>query len=897
MHMTAPSGSGSGDEELVLFVGSLRRRGGAASDVLSSTLCCKVKVRGVKEWTNGQQIDADGQVAWNEEFYLGIRRDVVREDESFKVSLHREKKVIGNKVLSKIKEKSTTALAAVHIRISAQNVLAWYPLDLSDGSGNHDDGQLHSDVASGNGNGRGNGQAEPAPALLEIRIGCFWCSKDLLPTVASPHAKKGRRAGLLDRVVSSTKLHLGSRRRSIDGGNVCQGKEHKVISSAQYWNESSRLRVTVFEARDLIAADSNGFSDPYCYVICRGVRQKTAKKKRTLNPQWHETFTFSPAEKIDTSDELLFFLRDHDFAQHNDDLGQVVVPMWTLRENSGKEIWYPVQPTQSMKQLRSNYYGRLKVMIEFHPSATDEGWRDINAPVLPGGLDMDQPRTESKEEESSSETQGTEEASPQGAEAVIGSDRPRLNVWVVQARNLPSADTNGYSDPFCKVKCCSVVKRTKIVKRTLNPRWDCSLSFGEKDYITSNDVLEVQVVDKDFGGDVMNDLLGTVDVPLWTIINQPKGQSVWYQLKSNKFAVAGEVQLRIEYIKSAMARARERQLKRLYKGKVWLYELQVTVCSARNLYVADKKNRFVNPYCVVECEGKQFKTSVNKKTLNPVWNQKFKFRSAKARSRVGLVRDDKLICTVFNRGSQDTGLGRVKIDLAYIVDKLGYIDVQGGEFLQDFPMEKATLSNAEAKNLSLWREKSARTPIANEILRTAKSKTMTIVKTSEEMTRKISDDSKTSVRAFVNATKRSSAKIATSVRAMSFSEVKEATDSEYDLFGGDGDSPNRIPEESVNYGDLRLRLKLVPIAETRKMRVSKLHFHIRKIRSFLSGSDEIVSEQLPRLIYVRVAIGQFEKETEDVIMRFHSSGVANISGHVSCTYKRIFGALCWFYLW
>ena len=856
-----------GDEELVVFVGSLRGRGDGAEkgSLLASTLCCKVKFRGVKEWTNGQHQDAERLVAWNEEFYLGVRRDHVREDETFKISLHKEKKVLGSKVRGKLRERSTVPLTSVNIRVSMDNMLAWYPLEIGKDAGGEDAVEL---------------------TQLEIRIGCFWCSKDLLPTVQSPHAKKGKRSRLFDRVVHSTKLQWSSRRRSIDSGEVCLGKEHEVITSADYWNASSRLKVTVLEAQSLIAADSNGFSDPYCHVVCRGVRQKTAKKKRTLNPQWNESFTFSPAEKIDSNDEILFFLRDHDFAQHDDDLGQVVVPMWTLRETSGREMWYPVQPTQSMKRVAGDDYGRLKVMIEFHPASGDTGWHRADTILIPKNLELNELiRAESKSDSSSSTestspamSEETTQTQQNSGETIIGSDRPRLNVWVVQARNLPSADPNGYSDPFCKVKCCSASKRTRIIRRTLNPRWDCSLSFGEKDYITSNDVLEVQVVDKDFGGDVMNDLLGTVDVPLWTIVQKQKCPPTWYQLKSSKFAVAGEVQLRIEYIKSAMAREREKQLKRLYKGKVWLYELQVTVCSARNLSVTDKKNRFVNPYCVVECEGKEFKTTVNKKTLNPVWNQKFKFRSAKARSRVGLVRDDKLICTVFNRGSQDTGLGGVKIDLAYIVDKLGYIDLQGGEFLQDFPMEKASMVSAETKNGSSWRESSGRPPVASEILKSAKSTTINLMKTSEEMTKKISDDSKTSVRAFVNATKR---RATTTMKAMTLTETKGLSNSKYDLFGVVEETNTEQQDRTQSYGDLRLRLKLVPIAETRKMRVSKIHLHLRKVRGFLHENSGSRIGELPRLIYVRVTVGHFDKQTEDVILCAHNGGVANIGGHVS----------------
>jgi Ca2+-dependent lipid-binding protein len=49
----------------------------------------------------------------------------------------------------------------------------------------------------------------------------------------------------------------------------------------------------------------------------------------------------------------------------------------------------------------------------------------------------------------------------------------QLRVVVLDAPDLPSADRNGYSDPYCKFELDrQVVFKTKVQKTTLNPVWN-----------------------------------------------------------------------------------------------------------------------------------------------------------------------------------------------------------------------------------------------------------------------------------------------------------------------------------------------------------------------------------------------------------------------------------------
>jgi len=43
-------------------------------------------------------------------------------------------------------------------------------------------------------------------------------------------------------------------------------------------------------ARDLLAMDSGGTSDPYCKIACNEEEVKTQTIMKAVNPMWNETF-------------------------------------------------------------------------------------------------------------------------------------------------------------------------------------------------------------------------------------------------------------------------------------------------------------------------------------------------------------------------------------------------------------------------------------------------------------------------------------------------------------------------------------------------------------------------------------------------------------------------------
>ena len=87
----------------------------------------------------------------------------------------------------------------------------------------------------------------------------------------------------------------------------------------------------------------------------------------------------------------------------------------------------------------------------------------------------------------------------------------QLRVDVLDAADLPSADRNGYSDPYCKFKLDGeTVFKTKVQKKTLHPAWNEFFECPIKSRIGAD--LKLDVYDWDFGDKA--DFLGGAPIPL-----------------------------------------------------------------------------------------------------------------------------------------------------------------------------------------------------------------------------------------------------------------------------------------------------------------------------------------------------------------------------------------------
>lgn len=133
--------------------------------------------------------------------------------------------------------------------------------------------------------------------------------------------------------------------------------------------------------------------------------------------------------------------------------------------------------------------------------------------------------------------------------AMLNSPPPMsvLQVCIVQARNLPAADSSGTSDPYVEIKLGAQSLRTRTIPKTLNPQWgDCDFfNFLVWD---NTQVLHIRVYDEDTLS--LDDYLGRVtNKTVVEVFESCKGEEgAWFalegktagaqiRLKANWFAI------------------------------------------------------------------------------------------------------------------------------------------------------------------------------------------------------------------------------------------------------------------------------------------------------------------------------------------------------------------------
>eukprot|EP00795_Rhopilema_esculentum_P017568 gene17568-9199_t len=129
------------------------------------------------------------------------------------------------------------------------------------------------------------------------------------------------------------------------------------------------------------------------------------------------------------------------------------------------------------------------------------------------------------------------------ARSVLGQGIGRLTVTINEGFDLKASDPTGTSDPYCEVSMGSQEHKTKVVPKTLNPKWNSQMQFTVKDI--DQDVLCITVFDRDFFSP--NDFLGRTELSISSLLKE--GPGPWTKRLLLHEVPTGEIILRASFQK------------------------------------------------------------------------------------------------------------------------------------------------------------------------------------------------------------------------------------------------------------------------------------------------------------------------------------------------------------
>ncbi|XP_052824922.1 uncharacterized protein LOC106869820 isoform X2 [Octopus bimaculoides] len=309
------------------------------------------------------------------------------------------------------------------------------------------------------------------------------------------------------------------------------------------------LYVHIHGATNLLAADKNGTSDPYCVVFSERRRIVTTPYvPRSLNPRW-ETYSEFFVKDF-TKTKLSFYVFDWDGRNIIDDdfLGcafldvhqkenvciRKALSLGNDRPSSGfvadKSLGYvivsvifrpvpSVAKSENYQPFQTNFSQKLYVEDKVSPQSVSPSQIE---PINSDNIDK-------AENKNSRQSLAFIEKYLEG--------KTFVDFKIIQAKNLESKDRNGFSDPFCEVMLGKKkLFKTSVKKKTLFPIWNESATLELPD--DNNTTIELVLSDKDL---IYDDFLGNLTLTVSKMKEMSlNGHPEWFPLSKCK---SGSLQL------------------------------------------------------------------------------------------------------------------------------------------------------------------------------------------------------------------------------------------------------------------------------------------------------------------------------------------------------------------
>ncbi|KAK3225323.1 hypothetical protein Dsin_005185 [Dipteronia sinensis] len=131
------------------------------------------------------------------------------------------------------------------------------------------------------------------------------------------------------------KVNSGELRLQIEAVRISDNEGSRGLNAG---SGNGWIELVLVEAKDLVAADLRGTSDPYVRVQYGNLKKRTKVVYRTLNPQWSQTLEFP-----DNGSLLELHVKDHNALLPTSNIGDCVVEYQRLPPNQMSDKWIPLQ--------------------------------------------------------------------------------------------------------------------------------------------------------------------------------------------------------------------------------------------------------------------------------------------------------------------------------------------------------------------------------------------------------------------------------------------------------------------------------------------------------------------------------------------------------------------------
>ncbi|XP_051139426.1 synaptotagmin-2 [Andrographis paniculata] len=275
------------------------------------------------------------------------------------------------------------------------------------------------------------------------------------------------------------------------------------------------LHVKVVRAIKLKKKDLLGASDPYVKVNLTEDKlpsKKTTVKYKNLNPEWDEEFTFVVKDPEGQVLELTVY--DWEQVGSHDKMGLNVIPLKDLTPEEPKtmtlDLLKTLNPDDSQNEKSR---GQLVVEVNYKPFKDSE---------MPTNVE---------------DAEGTVEKAPEGTPDGGG----LLVIHIHEAQDL---EGKNHTNPSVRLLFRGEEKKTKVLKKNRDPRWDQEFQFM-LDEPPTNDRIHVEVISISKRSLLHpKESLGYVDIYLSDVVNNKRINERYHLIDSKNGRIQIEMQWR-----------------------------------------------------------------------------------------------------------------------------------------------------------------------------------------------------------------------------------------------------------------------------------------------------------------------------------------------------------------